>query len=67
MTLPKGIWALGLVSAFMDISSEMVHGLLPAFVVTVIGASATSLGLTRGRRRGFALTTRVFPGYPAIG
>jgi MFS family permease len=63
MTLPRGIWALGLVSAFMDISSEMIHGLLPAFLVTVIGASATSLGLIEGAGEGFALITRVFSGY----
>jgi MFS family permease len=63
MTLPRGIWALGLVSAFMDISSEMIHGLLPAFLVTVIGASATSVGLIEGAGEGFALITRVFSGY----
>jgi len=63
MTLPRGIWALGLVSAFMDVSSEMIHGLLPAFLVTVIGASATSLGLIEGAGEGFALITRVFSGY----
>ena len=63
MTLPRGIWALGLVSAFMDISSEMIHGLLPAFLVTVIGASAVSVGLIEGAGEGFALITRVFSGY----
>jgi MFS family permease len=63
MTLPRGIWALGLVSAFMDVSSEMIHGLLPAFLVTVIGASATSVGLIEGAGEGFALITRVFSGY----
>lgn len=63
MKLPAGIWALGLVSAFMDVSSEMIHGLLPAFLVTVIGASATSLGLIEGAGEGFALVTRVFSGY----
>jgi MFS family permease len=63
MMLPRGIWALGLVSAFMDIASEMIHGLLPAFVVTVIGANATSLGLVEGAGEGLALITRVFSGY----
>jgi MFS family permease len=63
MKLPRGIWALGLVSAFMDISSEMVHGLLPAFLVMVIGASATSVGLIEGAGEGLALITRVFSGY----
>jgi MFS family permease len=63
MTLPRGIWALGLVSAFMDISSEMIHGLLPVFLVTVLGASATSVGLIEGSGEGLALITRVFSGY----
>jgi MFS family permease len=63
MTLPRGIWVLGLVSAFMDISSEMIHGLLPAFLVTVIGARAASVGLIEGAGEGLALITRVFSGY----
>ena len=43
VTLPRGIWALGLVSAFMDIASEMIHGLLPVFLVSVLGAVRTKL------------------------
>jgi MFS family permease len=61
--LPRGIWALGLVSAFMDIASEMIHGLLPVFLVTVLGASATGVGLIEGAGEGLALITRVFSGY----
>ena len=37
-SLPGGIWALGFVSLFMDISSEMIHGLLPVFLTSVLGA-----------------------------
>jgi MFS family permease len=61
--LPGSIWTLGFVSMFMDISSEMVHGLLPVFLVTILGASATSVGLVEGFAEGIALITRVFSGY----
>jgi MFS family permease len=46
--LPAGIWMLGLVSLFMDVSSEMIHGLLPLFLTTVVGASALMVGLIEG-------------------
>ena len=37
--MPRGIWAFGLVSIFMDISSEMIHGPVPVFLVSVRVAS----------------------------
>ena len=40
--IPRGVWALGFVSLFMDVSSEMIHALLPVFLVSVLGASANS-------------------------
>ncbi|MGH8429982.1 MAG: MFS transporter, partial [Solimonas sp.] len=43
--VPRGVWALGFVSLFMDVSSEMIHALLPVFLVTVAGASALTVGL----------------------
>ena len=43
--IPAAIWALGLVSMFMDISSEMIHSLLPMFLATSLGVSATAIGL----------------------
>ena len=46
--MPRAIWALGLVSLFMDVSSEMIHGLLPVFVVGTLGASAFALGIMEG-------------------
>jgi len=52
--LPAGIWALGFVSMFMDVSSEMIHALLPIYLVTVLGASTLSIGFIEGmpkRRR----------------
>jgi hypothetical protein len=45
--IPRGIWALGFVSMFMDISSEMNHALLPLYLVNVLGASALAVGLSR--------------------
>ena len=47
-TMPKGIWALGLVSLFMDVSSEIIHGLLPVFLVTVLGTNVETVGFIEG-------------------
>lgn len=60
--LPAAVWALGLVSLFMDISSEMVHGLLPVFIVGTLGAGAIWLGLIEGVAEGTACIVRVFSG-----
>lgn len=46
--LPGGIWALGFGSLFMDVSSEMIHSLLPLFMVTVLGASMVAVGVIEG-------------------
>lgn len=60
--LPKGIWALGFVSMFMDISSELVHSLLPVFMVSVLGASMTTIGIIEGVAEAAAAVTKVFSG-----
>jgi len=60
--LPRGIWALGLVSMFMDISSELVHSLLPVFMVSVLGASMLTVGLVEGIAEATAAVTKVFSG-----
>ena len=60
--LARGIWALGFVSLFMDISSEMIHALLPVFLVSTLGASAVMVGFIEGLGEGLALITRVFSG-----
>ena len=60
--VPRTVWALGFVSLFMDISSEMIHGLLPVFLVTVIGASALSVGLIEGIAEATASIGKVFSG-----
>ena len=61
--LPGAVWALGLTSLFMDISSELIHGLLPVFLVVTLGASATALGLVEGIAEATAQITRVFSGW----
>ena len=61
-SLPSGIWALGLVSMFMDVSSELVHSLLPVFMVTVLGASMVTVGVIEGFAEATASFTKVFSG-----
>jgi MFS family permease len=60
--LPAGIWALGLVSMLMDISSELIHSLMPVFMVTVLGASMLTVGLIEGAAEATALIVKVFAG-----
>jgi len=60
--IPRGIWALGLVSLLMDTSSEAIHSLLPAFLVTVLGASVVALGLIEGVAEATAAFAKVFSG-----
>ena len=60
--IPSGVWVLGLVSMLMDISSEMIHSLLPLFMVTILGASATVVGLIEGSAESLALVVKVFSG-----
>jgi len=60
--LPRGIVALGLVSLFMDMSSEMIHGLLPLFLTTTLGASALVVGLIEGLGEATAQITKLFSG-----
>jgi len=61
--MPRGVWALGFVSLFMDISSEMIHGLLPVFLTTVLGASAEMVGLIEGIGEATASITKLFSGW----
>jgi len=60
--LPAGIWALGLVSLFMDLSSEMIHALLPAFLVGTLGVSAFALGWIEGVAEATASISKIFSG-----
>ncbi|MFG1300588.1 MFS transporter [Xanthobacter sp. V3C-3] len=61
--IPRTVWALGLVSMFMDISSEMIHALLPLFLTGTLGASVAMVGLIEGIGESTAQVTKVFSGY----
>ena len=60
--LPRVVWLLGLVSLCMDLSSEMIHSLLPVFLVSTLGASTVTLGLIEGVAEGTALIAKIFSG-----
>lgn len=60
--IPAGIWVLGFVSMLMDISSEMIHALLPVYMVTVLGTSALTVGIIEGIAEATASITKVFSG-----
>lgn len=60
--MPAGVWVLGFVSMLMDISSEMIHSLLPLFMVGTLGASASMVGLIEGLAESTALIVKVFSG-----
>jgi len=60
--IPKGVWVLGGVSLLMDVSSEMIHSLLPLFMATTLGASVIVIGLIEGLAEATALIIKVFSG-----
>ena len=60
--IPSGIWVLGFVSLLMDISSEMIHSLLPLFMVTTLGAGTIAVGIVEGLAESLALVVKVFSG-----
>jgi MFS family permease len=60
--IPTGVWVLGFVSLLMDVSSEMIHSLLPLFLVTTLGASALAVGIIEGLAESTALIVKVFSG-----
>jgi MFS family permease len=60
--IPGSIWVLGLVSLLMDISSELIHSLLPVFMVSSLGASVFVVGIIEGVAEATALIVRVFSG-----
>ena len=61
--IPRSVWALGLVSLFTDIGSEMVHSLLPLLLVGSLGASGLIIGLIEGTAEALVLIVKVFSGY----
>ncbi len=60
--IPGSVWALGLVSMFMDVSSEMIHALLPLYLVTVLGTSTLTVGIIEGIAKATASITKIFSG-----
>ncbi len=60
--IPRGVWALGFVSMLMDISSEMIHALLPIYMVAVLGTSVLAVGIIEGIAEATASITKVFSG-----
>lgn len=60
--IPGGVWALGFVSLLMDISSEMIHALLPLYLVTVLGTSMLTVGVIEGIAEGTASIVKIFSG-----
>ena len=60
--IPRSIWMLGLVSLCMDLSSELIHSLLPVFMVSGLGATAMQVGLVEGIAEGSAMIVKVFSG-----
>lgn len=60
--IPSGVWALGFVSMLMDISSEMIHALLPIYMVTVLGTSTLAVGVIEGIAEATAAITKIFSG-----
>src|SRR5438477_5983656 len=60
--IPRGVWILGFVSLLMDVSSEMIHSLLPLYLTVGLGASALAVGLIEGVAEATALIVKVFSG-----
>ena len=60
--MPAGIWALGFGSLFMDVSSELIHSLLPVFMATVLGTSMVTIGVIEGVAEATAAITKIFSG-----
>ena len=60
--MPRGVWVLGFVSLLMDVSSEMIHSLLPLFMTGTLGMSALALGWVEGLAESTALMVKIFSG-----
>jgi hypothetical protein len=60
--IPRGVWVLGFVSLLMDTSSEMIHALLPVYLVTVLGTSVITVGCVEGVAEATGQITKIFSG-----
>jgi hypothetical protein len=65
--IPSGVWALGFVSMLMDVSSEMIHALLPVYLVTVLGTSMVTVGVIEGIAEATASITKISRALSPIG
>ena len=65
-SIPAGVWTLGFVSLLMDTSSELIHSLLPLFLVTTLGASTLTVGFIEGIAEATALITKLKTFMPAM-
>ena len=61
--IPPGVWVLGFVSLLMDTSSELIHALLPLYMVDALGASVLIVGVIEGVAEAIALIVKIFSGY----
>ena len=60
--VPRTVWALGFVSLLMDLSSELVHALLPVYMTVVLGASMVAVGVVEGIAEATASIVKLFSG-----
>lgn len=60
--IPRAVWALGFVSLLMDVSSELIHSLLPVYLATTLGVSVFAIGIVEGIAEATALIVKVFSG-----
>jgi len=60
--IPRGVWALGFVSLCMDLSSELIHALLPLYMAVGLGASTLTIGIVEGVAEATAMIVKVFSG-----
>jgi MFS family permease len=63
MKLPRNVWAVGLTSFFMDVSSEMVTNILPLFLANVLGVPTSIIGLIEGLAEATASILKLFSGW----
>lgn len=60
--LPRTVWILGLVSLFMDMSSEFIHAILPLYLTTTLGLTVLTVGIIEGIAEATASIMKVFSG-----
>lgn len=61
--LGRNVYALGAVSFFTDVSSEMIYPLLPVFLSTVLGANAGFIGAIEGAAESTAALLKLASGW----